>query len=51
MICRRRLSLREGLERELHPAGVERGVGAVDADERGEVVDVRILQDHVGQRL
>ena len=32
-------------------AGVERGIGAVDADKRRQAVHVRILQDHIGQLL
>ncbi len=38
------------LEVDQHAAGIERRVGAVDADERGQALDVGIVQDHVGQR-
>ena len=30
---------------------VERRIGAVDADEGGQAVDIRVFQDRVGQRL
>ena len=35
----------------MQPAAVERHVGAVDADERGEAIDVLVLQNRAGQRL
>ncbi len=41
----------ERLEGDLDAAGVERGVGAVDADEGGDVVDRRVLQDDVDELL
>ena len=39
-----------GLQIDQEPAVVERGVGAVDADERRERRHVRVLQDRVGER-
>ena len=39
------------LQVDQHAAAVERGVGAVDADERRQAVDVGILQDRARQRL
>ena len=47
----RDLALVERLEVDLDAAGVERGVGAVDADEGGDVVDGRILQHDVDELL
>ena len=40
-----------GLEVDQQAAAVERRVGAVDADEGGQAVDVGILEDGGGQRL
>ena len=45
------LPLLERLEVDLDAAAVERGVGAVDADERREALDRRVLQDHLRQLL
>ena len=45
------LALVERLEGDLDAAGVERGVGAVDADEGGDVVDSGILQNDVDEPL
>ena len=39
------------LERDQHASAVERGVDAVDSDERREVRDVPILEDRLRQRL
>ena len=41
----------ERLEVDLDAAGVQRGVGAVDADEGGEAFNGRVLQDDVDQLL
>ncbi len=40
-----------GFQRDLEPAAVQRRVGAVGADEGGDVLDVRILQQLRHQRL
>ena len=52
--CRRRITslaiavaLVERLQIDLDPAAVERRVGAVDADERRQALDGRILENHV----
>ena len=37
------------LERDQEAAGIERLIGAVDADERAEADDVRIFEDRVGK--
>src|SRR6266481_2500866 len=42
-------ALAEGLEVDLDTAAVESRVDPVNADERGEALDRRVLQDHVGQ--
>src|SRR5262249_22740960 len=42
-------ALSEGLEVDLDAAGVERGVGAVDPDERGEALDSGISENDVGK--
>ena len=44
-------ALVERLEIDLDAPAVEGGVGAIDADERGEALDRRILQDDLGQLL
>ena len=47
------LSLRslQRLQIDLHAAAVQRGVRAVNSDERRKAIHRRILQDHVRQRL
>ncbi len=41
------LALRQRLQIDLNAAAVQRGVGAVDADERRQALDRRVLQDHL----
>ena len=45
------IALRQRLQIDLDAAAVERGVGAVDADEGRQALDGGILQNHVGERL
>ncbi len=45
------LALVMRLEVDQDAAAVERGVGAVDADEGGEAVDIGVLQDDAGELL
>ena len=45
------IALRERLEIDLYAAGVERGVGAIDADEGREAFHRRIFEDNVGKGL
>ena len=52
--CRRRITslalifaFLERLQVDLNAPAVQRGVGAVDADERGQALHGRILQDHL----
>src|SRR6201999_4458241 len=39
------------LQIDLHATAVDRGVGAVDADKRGETLNGRVFQDGARQRL
>ena len=50
-LARADLPLDQGLQVDLDATAVERGVGAVHPDERGEAFYRRILQDHPGQGL
>ena len=43
---RSRFALAQRLQIDLNAAAVEGGVRAVDADERGQTIDRRILQNH-----
>ena len=43
--------LAERLQVDQHAPAIQRGVGAVDADEGGEALDRRVLQDDVRERL
>jgi hypothetical protein len=45
------LALVVRLQVDQEAAAVERRVGAVDADERAQALDVRILEDRGGERL
>ena len=45
------LALLMRLEVDQDAAGVQRGVGAVDADEGGEAVDIGVFQDDAGELL
>ncbi len=45
------LALIERLEVDLDAAGVQRGVGAVDADEGGDVIDGGVLEQDVDELL
>ena len=47
----RAVALVERLQVDLDAAAVQRGVGAVDADEGGEAFDRGILQDDLGECL
>jgi hypothetical protein len=49
-VARADLPLRERLQIDLHAAAVQRRVGAVDADERRQALDRRVLQNRSLQR-
>ena len=50
-LARRRFALGVRLEVDEEAAGVQRDVGAVDADEGGKALDVRIAEDRLRQGL
>ncbi len=45
------VALRQRLQIDQHPAAVQRRIGAVDADERRQALDRRVLQDDGGECL